>query len=119
MRPSSMGAVAALALAFPAAAQPPAPVEADLKCVAVMLAITGSMPEGEQRTQMAAAVMYFVGHADGQAPGLDLKAELKRIVPGLAAPQIEEEARRCGAILVEKGGQLTEIGREFSDSAGE
>ncbi|HZV56486.1 MAG TPA: hypothetical protein VFF89_02325, partial [Sphingobium sp.] len=111
MRQFFTAGFAGLALACPAAAQPPAPVENDLKCVAALLAIAGSMPEGAQRMQMAAGVMYFMGRVEGQAPTLDLKAELQRIVPTLGSSQIEEEARRCGAILIEKGGRLQDIGK--------
>ncbi|MBO9576504.1 MAG: hypothetical protein J7494_12250 [Sphingobium sp.] len=116
MRKSLVPALALLVLASPAAAQQavPVPVENDLRCIAVLSALTGNLAEGEQRAQMAAAVMYFLGHFDGQGTKLDLKAELKRIVPGLTAQQMGDEAKRCAAILIEKGTQLQDVGKELS-----
>lgn len=118
MRKSLLSGLAILSLACPVAApvaaQQAVPVENDLRCIAVLSALTGNLPDGERRTQMAAAVMYFVGHFDGQGTKLDLKVELKRIVPTLSLQQMGDEAKRCGAILVEKGSQLQDIGKELS-----
>jgi len=121
MRKSLLPALALLSLAMPVAAQQPAPAqpapvpaENDLHCIAVLLALTGNMPDGEQRMQMAAAVMYFLGHFDGQGSKLDLKTELKRIVPGLTVQQMGDEAKRCGAVLIDKGAQLQDIGKDLS-----
>ncbi len=100
--------------AAPALAQQPAPVEADLRCIAALSAVTGNLPEGEQRTQVAAGIMYFVGHVEGQAPRVDLTTELKRIVPTLTAQSISEDVKRCGAILIQKGTQLQAIGGELN-----
>ena len=101
------------ALAAPAVAQQAPPVEADLRCIAALSAITGNLPEGTQRLQMAAGVMYFVGRIDGAVSSIDLKAELKRIVPNLTIQQISDETKRCAGILTTKGTQLQEIGKDL------
>lgn len=104
-----------LALATPAAAALPAQVEGDLRCITILSAATGSAPEGEQRLQMAAAVMYFVGRVDGAAPTIDFKAEIKRIVPTLSAANVPDEANRCAAVLTEKGAKLQDLGKALQE----
>jgi hypothetical protein len=100
-----------LGLAVPAMAELPAQVEGDLRCVTILSAATGNAPEGEQRLQMIAAAMYFIGRVDGAAPTLDLKTEIKRILPSLTASNMPDEAKRCGAILIEKGTKLQDVGK--------
>ena len=104
----------AATLAGPAAAQKSEPIEADLRCVAVLSAITGNLPE-DRRSQMVAGVMYFVGRVDGQAPGTDLKTELRRIIPTLTQTSVNGEAQRCGAVLSAKGTQLEELGKALRE----
>ena len=117
MRSMLMAGLAVGAFAVPAMAQTPAPVsptENDLRCVAVLSAVIGNLADGEQRSQVMAGTMYFIGRVEGAAPRTDLKAELKRIVPTLNAEVMADEAKRCGAILVEKGTQLQAIGSELA-----
>ena len=104
-----------LGFAAPAAAELPAQVEGDLRCITILSAATGSIPEGQQRLQMAAAVMYFVGRVDGAAPTIDLKAEIKRIVPSLLATKMADEANRCAAILTDKSAKLQELGKALQE----
>ena len=109
----SLGLMAA-ALTGPAMAQKAETRENNLRCIAVLSAITGNMPE-EQRAQMAAGVMYFVGQVDGQSPGTDLKVELRRLIPTLTQPLIASEAKRCGELLMVKGTQLQDLGKALQD----
>jgi hypothetical protein len=104
-----------LSVAAPAMADLPAQVESDLRCVTILSAAAGRIPEGEQRLQMAAAVMYFVGRVDGAAPTIDLKAEIKRIMPSLLAANMSDEGKRCAAILTEKSAKLQEIGKALQE----
>lgn len=104
-----------LGLAAPAGAQLPAQVEGDLRCITILSAATGNLPEGEQRLQMAAAVMYFVGRVDGDSPTIDFKAEIKRIVPTLLTANMLDEAKRCAAILTEKSAKLQELGKALQE----
>jgi hypothetical protein len=104
-----------LSLATPAVAALPAQVEGDLRCITILSAATGNVPEGEQRLQMAAAVMYFVGRVDGAAPTIDLKTEIKRILPSLLTANMPDEAKRCAAILTEKSGKLQEVGKALQE----
>ena len=108
--------LAAAAMALPASAQQPLAVENDLRCIAVISAIIGNLPEGEQRTQVAAGVMYFVGHVEGLAPAVDLKIELKRLIPTITGEVIQSEAQRCSTVLMEKGTMLQAVGAELQGS---
>lgn len=107
-------ALLATGFAVPAAAQVPAPVVDDLRCITVLSAAMAATPEA-QRPQLAAAVLYFIGRVDGAAPNLDLTAEIKRIVPTLTASTLGDEAKRCAAILTEKGAKLQEVGRALQE----
>jgi hypothetical protein len=109
----SLGLLAAT-LAGPAIAQKPEALENNLRCITVLSAITGNLPEA-QRAQMAAGVMYFVGQVDGQAPGTDLKVELRRLIPTLTPALVSTEAQRCGAILTAKGAQLQDMGKALQE----
>ncbi len=104
-----------LGLATPAVAELPAQVEGDLRCITILSAATGNIPDGPQRLQMAAAVMYFVGRVDGVAPTIDLKVEIKRIMPSLLAGNMSDEAKRCAAILTDKSAKLQELGKAFQE----
>ena len=104
----------ALGSTMPATAQLPAQVDGDLRCITILSLATATLPEA-QRTQMAAAVLFFVGRIDGAAPSLDLTAEIKRIVPTLSSTNIGDEARRCGGILTEKGTKLQEVGKALQE----
>ena len=110
----SLGLLASL-LAVPAAAQKPEPLESNLRCLTVLFAITGSVPE-EQRGQVVTGVMYFVGLIDGQAPGTDLKVEMKRLIPTLTPALVSSEAQRCGGLLTAKGGQLQALGQALQEA---
>lgn len=96
-----------------AIAQQPQAVEDDLRCVAVLSALASTL-QGEQQMQVAAGVMYFVGHLEGIAPGIDLKAGLGRVASGLKQEDMASEGQRCGGILAEKGTALQQIGKELS-----
>lgn len=103
-----------MGLAGQAPAQLPAQVDGDLRCIAILSLATATLPEA-QRTQMAAAVLFFVGRIDGVAPNLDLTSEIKRIVPTLSSTNMSDEGRRCGAILIEKGTKLQEVGKALQE----
>ncbi len=100
--------------AMPAAAQVSPPVADDLRCITILSVAMATLPE-TQRPQMAAAVLYFIGRVDGAAPNLDLTAEIKRIVPTLATSNFGDEAKRCAAILTEKGAKLQEVGKALQE----
>lgn len=104
----------AMAFASPAAAQLPAQVDGDLRCITILSLATTTIPE-DKRTQMVAAVLYFVGRIDGAAPSLDLTAEIKRIVPTLTKVGIGDEARRCASILTDKGAKLQDVGKALQE----
>ncbi len=112
MKAGLAAALAALWTSAPVIAQPPQAVEDDLRCVAVLSALASTL-EGERQMQVAAGVMYFVGHVEGLAPGIDLKAELGRVASGLKQADMAPQGQRCGAILMEKGTALQQIGKEL------
>ncbi|MBO9580867.1 MAG: hypothetical protein J7498_08245 [Sphingobium sp.] len=107
-------ALLATGFAVPATAQVSTQVAGDLRCITILSAATATVPEN-QRPQMAAIVLYFIGRVDGAAPGLDLTAEIKRIVPTLGALNVGDEAKRCAAILTEKGAQLQDVGKALQE----
>jgi len=109
-------AMALLAAGFttPAAAQLSTQVAGDLRCITILSAATATVSE-TQRPQMAAAVLYFIGRVDGAAPNLDLTSEIRRIVPTLGSLNLGDEAKRCAAILTEKGAKLQDVGKALQE----
>jgi hypothetical protein len=108
-------ALAAAGLAGPVMAQQATPLESDLRCITILSAATGNTPDGEKRLQLAAAVMYFVGRVDGEAPKLDLTGEIRRIVPTLTQDMVATEAARCAGILTTMGTRLQDVGKALQD----
>ncbi|MBO9671610.1 MAG: hypothetical protein J7485_13965 [Sphingobium sp.] len=108
-------ALLAAGFAVPAAAQVSTQVAGDLRCITILSAVTATLSEN-QRPQMAAAVLYFVGRVDGAAPNLDLTAEIKRIVPALTSLNLGDEGKRCAAVLTEKGAKLQDVGKALQEA---
>jgi hypothetical protein len=107
--------MAILALAAPVQAQTITPAIAnDLRCVAVISAIIGQMPEGTQRLEATTGVMYFVGRLDGAAPNLDLQAALAKELTTIKTDTVQAEVERCSKVLIAKGTKLQEIGKAMS-----
>lgn len=100
-----------LATATAAQAIPSSTQEQDLRCVAVISAIIGTLEESKRPTVMAGA-MYYVGRVTARRPDLDLEAELRRILGDDAAFKkiLPAEATRCGADLQKVGTELTRVG---------
>ena len=106
--------IAALGLASQAAAQAP-DVDADLRCAVVMFAIISEAPE-EQRNNLVAGAMFFVGRLDGVVPDAELGSEIRRVVQAMDTALFETERQRCADILQAKGVYLDRLGAAFSES---
>lgn len=99
--------VAALLLlqAAPAAATP---VEADLRCLAIVAMDVSAAP-ADRRGGLAASAMYFVGRIDARAPGFDYRAEMTRLVRSRA--DFTADRARCAALLRERNAALAALAK--------
>lgn len=85
---------------------------ADIRCVAVGMKLAGAANSSDQ-TRGFLLTLYYIGRLDGRVPKLDIENLL--IVEGskMSSSDDASEAKRCGASLVEKGEQITKIGKDL------
>ena len=103
------------ALALAAALLAPAPgtagdTDADLRCLAVTTYAVDKA-EGETRSQLIAAALYFVGRIDARQPGYDYQAALTALLSDERRVRtLGDDAKRCGALLKDRGEMLQRVG---------
>lgn len=90
---------------------PPTAQEADLRCIAVIVGAIGTRSEDERAAIMPLAT-YYIGRATGRDPGIDLEAELRRLMTDEAAfaAMVPAETKRCGEEMMGVGQTLQDIG---------
>ena len=102
------------ALSTPAAAQDA--VEADLRCLVVGYALSGS----EQETHKSAAVpfsLYYLGRVDGRSPAIDLGKRLGDLATSMTSDDLKADAARCGADYQRRASALQAAGKTLQDRA--
>ena len=60
--------------------------------------------------------LYYIGRLDGREPKLDLEHFLIEETRQMTDADYLSEEKRCGAGLVQKGNQITEIGKRLIDA---
>lgn len=109
-----IGLVAALAVAFPAAAQTPAATpspEDDLDCalVASIILESGEDMTAEERTGIVAGMTYFIGRWEAVRGG-DLNSAMVERFQQLNLAEFSPLAQTCGTRMEEMGGRMTAAG---------
>lgn len=69
---------------------------ADVRCLMTMYAF------GQDKTRAQAGQMgvyFFAGRINSEAPGFDLAAAMRAEAPKLTPPALQEELKRCGAMV--------------------
>lgn len=115
----------AAALGLLAAVTSPAPVytaDPDLRCVAAVAAILGTVEETrdadpEMMTGLTAIFMYYLGKVDARSPGLDYAPALTALMgaPGYDR-QLPADLKRCGNEAEERGAMLKQLGEQMKAS---
>jgi len=108
--------VAASALLATAASAADTETDADVRCIVVAMALTQSA-DAQARAFAQPALIYFQGRIDGRSPNYDLEPAIIKAVQTMDAGSYAAEASRCGAILMDKGQKLHEIGDDLKAKA--
>jgi hypothetical protein len=105
-----------LALALQTA---PTQQEQDLRCIAVISATIGTMPE-DQRSNVIPLATYYIGRATGRDPRVDLEADLRRLLSDDAtfSKRAPDELQRCAAEMKGVGEQLQRLGKALEAGPG-
>lgn len=104
------------ALSSPAAGQGGDAVEADLRCLVVGYALSGSAEEKHQSAAVPFSV-YYLGRLDARSPPVDLEKRLGDLAATMTSDDIKTEAARCGADFQRRGSALQAIGKALQDRA--
>ena len=82
--------------------------EADLRCVGVLANVISETTDEKQISAYSAGLFYFLGKIDGRQPGIDLGAQLYRLISQSDFPaKMDSELSRC---KVELGKRANEVG---------
>lgn len=104
-----------LAAAGAAAVTPGSQLNKDLHCVAAISSAIGMAKTENDKSQMIAGNLYFLGKVDGESPGLDLEQAMVDVVSGADfAKRLPDEMRRCGAELQSRGQAMVEVGKALT-----
>ena len=85
---------------------------ADIRCVAVGMKLAGAANSSDQSRGFL-LTLYYIGRLDGRVPKLDIENLLIAESSKMTNSDDASEAKRCGAALVEKGEQITKIGKDL------
>lgn len=88
---------------------------ADIRCVVVGMKLTGA-PSSPDQSRGFLLTLYYIGRLDGRSPKLDIERMIIEETRKMADADYASEARRCGGALVEKGQQITEIGKHLVET---
>jgi hypothetical protein len=104
MRPLALALAAAVTLSPLAAAATPqaagAGVTDEARCLMTMAAFTGAK-DPNTATSAQFGVAYFAGRIKARDPGYDLGARLKSVAASMNGQQLQAEADRCGAMVLQ------------------
>lgn len=102
-------AAALAATAAPAVPPAPAAVQDDLHCLAFFSFAAGKV-DGEMRKKIDAGALYYFGHVQARAPGIDANAEIAKILqaPGYFPETFQADKARCHAEIEPLIGQFTQ-----------
>ncbi|MCJ2179914.1 hypothetical protein [Novosphingobium album (ex Hu et al. 2023)] len=97
-------------------------VEQDLRCIGVF-AIAASrneeMSAGEQ-AGITGAMMFYLGRIEGHEPEFHLQDSLTELLQSPSYLKgLPEEAKRCGAEMMAKGKELTDLGNAMQQAGRE
>lgn len=117
-----------LLAAAAAAAQQPVPAmtnDPDLRCMVALSIALGSIEDGtidlddDEKSGVAALVMYYVGKIDGRMPGFDYARQVRKLVgsPDYAERTLLDDLDRCGNEADERSQTLIELGEQLKDLA--
>ncbi len=118
--PKLLAVIALAGAAFPAAAQKPpaaapaAPttgVTSDVRCLLTMGALASNKASQQAATL---GVYFFQGRISARAPGLDLPAALKVEVARMGPTELQNEAKRCAALVQQAAQSLQAAQASFS-----
>jgi hypothetical protein len=88
---------------------------ADIRCVVVGLKMTAAANTPDQSKGFL-LTLYYLGRLDGRAPKLEIENLLIGERGRMTSSDDASEAKRCGAGLMEKGEQITKIGKDLVES---
>lgn len=85
---------------------------ADIRCVVIGMRMGGT---GNAAQQSAGGVLalYYIGRLDGRVPSLNIEDLIVQQITKMTKADYDSEGKRCGAVLKEKGQQLTQIGKDL------
>jgi len=93
------------------AAAPASPTASDIRCMLAMGAIA-SNPNSRQAATLGA--YYFQGRISARAPNLDLPVAMKAEVARLDAAAMQNEAKRCVALVNQASQQMQQVQAAFA-----
>jgi hypothetical protein len=116
-------ALAALALSpLAAAAATPAPaaggVNDEARCLMTMAAFT-SNKDPNTATSAQFGVAYFAGRIKARDPSYNLAARLKTVAAGMNGQNLQADASRCGAMVIEALKELQAAQSTFGPPPGQ
>lgn len=104
-----LGLMLALALPQDAAAAN----KADLRCMALLSAVTATAPKEEQ-AGLIAGTMFFYGKITGRSPQLNVEAEMLRMMnPASKEPDLDRDRQRCVEEITKHGNYLIAMGERL------
>jgi len=115
-----IAAVVALLVAAPSLS--PAADDPDLRCLAAVSAVLGTMsdsnaPDDEAIAGLTGIFMYYLGRVDARHPGFDYAGTLGSL---MNAPGYEKrlalDLKRCGGEAEARGRMLKDLGEELKTS---
>ena len=88
---------------------------ADIRCVVAGVKLSTAANSADQSRGFL-LTLYYIGRLDGRAPKLDIENLLIAESSKMTSADDASEAKRCGAALAQKGGQITKIGKDLIES---
>ena len=109
---SALAALLLIGTGSGATAQPAHnPVTEDVRCMLAMGAIA-SNPKARQAATLG--VYYFEGRISARAPGINLPAAMKAEVAQINGKEMQNEARRCSALVNQAAQTMQAVQAAFS-----
>ncbi len=102
-----LGLATAVVLAAGAAKAEKPDTTADLRCLAVAMAMAGS-PDPKVRDDGVFAAYYYLGRIDGREPNLNLEASLIAQFKALGAGGAKTEIQTCGLLMAARTKAITD-----------
>lgn len=87
----------------------------DIRCVVVGMRLSG-MANSPQQPRGILLTLYYIGRLDGRSSKLDIEHLIIEETRRMADADYPSEEKRCDSGLVEKGQQITDIGKHLIES---